>query len=217
MSQQRSVTLCGHTLDGPAHICAFFESREEQYDCLLPYLAEGIAEGDRVISVVDGAQLSDHFDRMRSAGIPVEPALLCGSLRVMASEDTYTVDGSFGAKRMFEMLRIALTDARRDGWRVRTAGFMDWSYRGYAGTDELVEYEARVNLLLPTFQCTCLCVYDLERLNGRTLMEVLATHPYVLHGRRLVHNVWYRPVLELLEERGRMRGQGAVSAGGPSR
>jgi len=36
MKKQQSVTLCGETLTGPRHICAFFDSREEQYEMRRP-------------------------------------------------------------------------------------------------------------------------------------------------------------------------------------
>jgi len=36
MKKQQSVTLCGETLTGPRHICAFFDSRKEEYEMRRP-------------------------------------------------------------------------------------------------------------------------------------------------------------------------------------
>lgn len=197
---RKSVTLCGCELDEPGHICAFFDSKAEQYAILAPYYKEGIDQGERVITIVDEAEVGDHRARMEAHGISVQEALSNGSLRVYASEDTYTSGGGFTAERMYDLLQNALATARRGGWRVRTSGVMDWAYRGHAGTEELMEYEARVNVLLPIYDCTLLCVYDLDRLNARTMMDILATHPFVIHRRQILKNPYYRPPVELLEE-----------------
>src|SRR5690606_25676625 len=87
----------------------------------------------------------------------------------------------------------------RNGRRVRTSGVMDWSLRGYPGTEELMEYEARVNVLVPIYQCTLLCVYDLAELGGRVVMDVLRTHPYVIDRGEILKNPYYRPPVEMLQ------------------
>ena len=107
-----------------------------------------------------------------------------GRLQVLTAEDTYMKGGRFGAHRMYEMLQGALAEAQRNGQRVRTSGVMDWALHGAAGTEELMEYESRVNFLVPTYECTLLCVYDINEISGRMMMEILTTHPYIMHGKR---------------------------------
>jgi hypothetical protein len=41
-------------------------------------------------------------------------------------------------------------------------------------------------------------VYDLSELSGRLVMDILATHPQVIHRREIVENPHYRPPLEML-------------------
>ena len=200
MSERRAVTLCGERLCEPGHICAFFDSQAEQYEILAPYYQEGIEQGEQVVTIVDRGQVADHEQRLRRHGIAVDEALANGRLKIYASEDTYTIGGGFAAERMYDVLQGALARAQREGWRVRTSGVMDWAYRGHAGTEQLMEYEARVNVLLPIYDCTLLCVYDLDRLDARKVMDVLATHPFVIHRREILKNPYYRPPVELLEE-----------------
>ena len=200
MSDRRSVTLCGHKLDEPGHICAFFDSRAEQYEILAPYYKEGIDDGEQVITIVDPDGVADHEKRMRDHGIPVQDALDTGALKIYTSEETYLAGGSFAAQRMYDTLQGALAVAQRQGFRVRTSGLMDWTYHGHAGTEQLMEYEARVNVLLPIYDCTLLCVYDLDRLDARKLMDILTTHPFVIHRRQVLKNPYYRPPTDLLED-----------------
>ncbi len=200
MKNPSTVTLCGHQLHQPGHICAFFDSRDEQYDILAPYYQEGIDQGEQVINIVDRTHVDDHNQRLSSHGIPVEAASECGSLRVLASEDTYTFGGRFAAQRMYDTLQGALADANREGRRVRTSGVMDWAYRGHAGTEELMAYESRVNVLVPLYDCTLLCVYDLNELTGRMMMDILETHPLIVHRREIRENPYYRPPIEMLRD-----------------
>jgi hypothetical protein len=50
VSATRSVHLCGRSLSEPSHICAFFDSRDEEYEVLGPYFREGIELDEEVIN-----------------------------------------------------------------------------------------------------------------------------------------------------------------------
>jgi hypothetical protein len=200
MSKPRTVTLCGRQLEEPGHICAFFDSRTEEYDVLSPYYREGIDLDEEVITIVGEERKGDHCRRLQAHGIDVPTATQEGKLQVLTAEDTYMKGGRFGATRMYELLQGALSDAHRKGHRVRTSGVMDWALHGAAGTEELMEYESRVNFLVPTYECTLLCVYDINEINGRMMMDILATHPYIVHGRRIRENSYYVAPLERLRE-----------------
>jgi hypothetical protein len=200
MPAHRTVTLCGRSMPEPGHICAFFDSRTQEYETLAPYYKEGIALGEEVITIVDGDREKEHCARLESFGIDVAGAMNDGHLTVLTSEETYTKGGKFGATRMYETLQSALADAHRKGRRVRTSGVMDWATRGHAGTPELMEYESRVNFLVPKYECTLLCVYDVNEISGRMMMEILQTHPYIVYGGRIRPNQYYLPPVERLRE-----------------
>ena len=200
MSAPRDVHLCGRSLPEPGHICAFFDSREQEYNVLAPYYREGIELDEEVITIVDSDRAKEHRARLATQGIDVESATSRGNLQVLTSEDTYTKGGRFGAVRMYQMLHGALADARAKGRRVRTSGVMDWATRGHAGTDELMEYESRVNFLVPTYDCTLLCVYDINEISGRMMMEILQTHQHIVYGGHIRENPYYVSPVERLRE-----------------
>ena len=172
----RSIHLCGQDVDQPGHICAFFDSRDEEYETLVPYFREGVDAGEQVLNVLDAARLTDHCERLEAGGIPIDD----GRVQVASSEETYIAGGRFDMERMANFVSETLRNAAAQGRRVRTAGWMDWVYRQPPGTDRLMEYEARMNLLVPTFDCTFMCVYDLSKVNGDTLIDIMSTHPYVI-------------------------------------
>jgi len=195
------ATVCGHPLHQSAHICAFFDSEQQEYACLVPYFAEGLALGEQVVTIRDAGRCNGHTARLRDSGaIPVDDAIRANRLRVMASEETYLQDGVFEVERMYRMIEKALVEAKAEGYtRVRTCGEMSWALRGMPGTDDLMEYESRVNELTQQHDCTLMCTYDISRISGRALMDVLATHPVVLLGDRIYENPYYQKPVEFLK------------------
>ena len=200
MSEAPSVHICGRNVGRPGHLCAFFDSREQEYDVLAPYYKEGLAAGEEVITIVDADRKDDHCKRVAHYEIPVEHAMADGTFKVLTAEDTYTAGGRFEATRMYELLQSALVDAKRHGRRVRTSGVMDWSNAGTPGTEELMEYEARVNVLVPMYDCTLLCVYDISKISATAMMDILQTHPYVVHRRKVLENPYYIAPIDVLKE-----------------
>jgi hypothetical protein len=191
----RPVRLCGEQIGRPGHICAFFNSREEEYDTLLPYFRDGIEAGDQIVNVLDAERLSDHRERLSAAGLPGDDRIAIAS-----SEDTYLSGGAFDMERMVGFVRDHLAMAAIEGRRIRTAGWMDWIQRNAPGTERVLEYEARMNLLVPDFDCTFLCVYDLAKFDARMLIDILATHPYVILRGRVRKNSFYVPPLVYLKD-----------------
>jgi len=186
---RKSIRLCGQQIDQPGHVCAFFTSRDEEYETLIPYLKEGVESGEQVLNVLDDARLDDHRDRLETAGVPTRD----GRVEIASSQDTYLAGGRFDMDRMAAFVRDRLAAAAGEGRCVRTAGWMDWMHRNAPGTERAMEYEARMNLLVPTFDCTFMCVYDLSRLDGGTVVDIMATHPYVVLRGQIRHNPFYVP------------------------
>jgi hypothetical protein len=200
MPIDRTVTLCDCRLDDPGHVCAFFDSRTEEYGILAPFYREGLDSDDEIISVVNADRYAEHRKGLASHGIDVTKAEEDGRLHVITADDWYMKGGAFSAGRMYTLVQEALADLQRKGRRARGAGAMDWALHGKADTRELMEYEARVNFLITKYDATLLCVYDINEISGRMLMDLLLTHPYIIHGRVLRKNPYYVPAIDVLRE-----------------
>ena len=196
----RPVTMCGGRVPFSTHLCAFFDSEDQEYECLVPYFEEGIAQGEQVVSIRDATQVRHHVEALqRRFSAPADDPIRNNQLRIVASEETYLVDGFFEAERMYNMLESVLSEAKEKFTRVRTCGDMTWALRELPGTDELMEYESRVNKLTSEHDCTLMCVYDVNKFSGRAVMDVLATHPMVVMGDRVYENPYYVPPREFLQ------------------
>jgi hypothetical protein len=199
MKKHQSVTLCGETLTGPLHVCAFFDSREEQYEILLPWLKEGIDNHEEVLTILAGDSHQDHCCRLSQAGIPVEEALANRQLKVVATEDSYLQGGTFAAERMFKIVEQAILDAQTGPYSMfRGCGDMEWALKNLPGTDELMEYEARLNMLTPKHECSILCCYDINKFSGSAIADILATHSHVIMNGKIHKNPHFVEPVEFL-------------------
>ena len=63
------MPFAGSQVDETRHVCAFFNSDEEEYRVLLPFIKDGLQCGHRAIHVVNPDQRQDHLQRLAKAGI----------------------------------------------------------------------------------------------------------------------------------------------------
>lgn len=200
MDQPTSLTLCGETHQAPMHICGFFDSEDERYDVILPYLKEGLENNEEVLNILETTSYAHHAERLNAAGITYEEKLSTGQLKVLSADETYLKGGYFAADKMYKLLEETLIESKENGYDgVRACGDMAWALRGVAGTDELVEYEARLNQLTPQHSCSLICMYDINKFSGKTLADVLATHPYVILNGKIHSNPHYIEPIEFLQ------------------
>lgn len=192
MNKQTSFSVCGESLSAPMHICGFFDSREQQYEVIIPYIMEGLNANDKVINILESSRHGEHCRCLADNGISIAEKLSSGQLEVLASENTYINGGKFAADKMYDMLENTLLSASRAGYEnVRACGDMVWALKNLPGTDELLDYEAKLNLLTPKHSCSLICMYDVSSFSESTLKDVLLTHPYVIKDGKISKNELY--------------------------
>jgi len=64
----------------------------------------------------------------------------------------------------------------------------------------LVEYETRLNHVLPRYKDPVICTYDIAKFGAATVVDILRTHPMVVVGGTLQQNPFFVPPDELLRE-----------------
>lgn len=151
-SRERPVHLAGSVLDRARHVCAFFHAREEEYRVLMPFIAEGFAHGDRAFHIVDPVHRADHMARLRDAGIDTQSAEASGQLTVLRWEDAYLRGGHFDQNAMLALIEEVLTAGKAGGFPLtRLVANMEWALEDRPGVDDIVEYETRLNYVLPKY------------------------------------------------------------------
>ena len=183
------------------HVCAFFHNREEEYHVLLPLAKEGFEQGEKVFHIVDREHRPERMRRLEEAGISPAAARRPGQIEIRAWEDAYLRGGRFDQEAMMTLLEETLRGAKADGFgQTRVWANMEWALGEFPGVEDLVEYETRVNHLLPRYHDLVVCAYNLTKFGAGVMMDVLRTHPLVIIGGFLHENPLFVPPDELLGE-----------------
>lgn len=197
------LSLAGTQLEH-FHVCAFFNSRDEAYDVLNPFFLEGISQGEKNLHVVNPQQMNEHRERLTDSGIDVPHCEACGQLEITSWKGGGHLDdnGCFDKHRMLDKLEVAVQKALAEGYdRIRIVGDMDWAFENdVPGVSDLMAYEAEVNEVLSRHRQPAICVYDISKLSGAMMMDLLRTHPLTLIGGVVQENPFYTPPTEMLKE-----------------
>lgn len=77
---------------------------------------------------------------------------------------------------------------------------MEWALEKLPGVEDLLEYETRLNRILPQYDDFVVCTYDLSKFSASVVVDVLRTHPWAVVGRTLQQNPFYIPPDQMLRE-----------------
>jgi len=152
-SADRPIRFAGATLGSQRHVCAFFQTPDEEYQVLLPFIKEGFEQGERAFHIVDPDLRDEHMRRLESAGIDVSERRKDGQFELLNWEDAYLREGHFDQGKMLALIEEVLEEGGRLGFPLtRLVAHMEWALEDRPGVDDLVEYETRLNYLLPRYK-----------------------------------------------------------------
>jgi hypothetical protein len=153
MTPKQPVHLAGSVLPpGRGHVCAFFHGREEQYRVILPFLQEGFARGDKLIHISDPDYREDHLRRLEGVGIDSNGSRTPRQVETLSWQEAYLRDGGFDQHAMLALVEEVLTTSLQEGFQTtRLTANMEWALQDLPGVEDLVEYEARANFVLPKY------------------------------------------------------------------
>jgi hypothetical protein len=94
----------------------------------------------------------EHRHRLQNAGIDTVAAEANGQLDIRAWEEAYLRDGHFNQNRMLALIEEVLAKGKADGFPItRLIANMEWALEDRPGVEDLVEYETRLNYVLPKY------------------------------------------------------------------
>jgi DcmR-like sensory protein len=110
------IRLAGSNLGIHRHICAFFNSHDDQYRVLLPFIKNGFDAREKAVHIVDPKRRDEHVRQLRSVGIDVSAAQEEGQLELREWADAH-LRGGFFDRDIEPGDRAARPAAIRDWWR----------------------------------------------------------------------------------------------------
>jgi MEDS: MEthanogen/methylotroph, DcmR Sensory domain len=207
-----SVQCAGSSLGQHRHVCAFFNSVDEEHRVLRSFIKEGFERGDRAFHIVDPDLWEDHIRWLAEAGIEVEQAMGTGQLELRRWQDAYLRGDRFDQDAMLAVIEEVLRSGAGSGYPLtRLIGGTGWSLLDKPGVGDLVEYETRLNYVVAKYDDPVICTYDLSKFSASVVMDIMRTHPVVIIGEVLQENPFFVPpdqfLLEIRERRRSARAQ----------
>ena len=197
-----SLQIAPGALDrGNRHICAFFNGMDEHYRVLESFIKDGFANGERAFHLVDPKRREDHLKRLAGAGVDVDAATASGQLEVHPWEDGPLHGEEFDQETWLAGFEEVLQAGPASGFaKTRFLAQMEWALVDMPGLDDMIEFETRVNYVVPKYDDDVICSYDLSKFGASTVVYALRTHPVVIIGGLLQENPFYVDPDELLRE-----------------
>jgi hypothetical protein len=201
-----SAQFAGGTLGRHRHICAFFNGIDEEHRVLRSFIKDGFDQGDKVFHLVDPDLREDHLKRLAEAGIDVQEGIDTGQLEVRPWQDAPLREGRFDQDTWLVAFEQVLQSGPAAGYaQTRFLAQMEWALVDLPGVEDLIEFETRVNYVVPKYDDIVICAYDLSKFGASVVMDALRTHPVVIVGGLLQENPFFVPpdqfLLELRERR----------------
>ena len=188
------ISFAGSQLGEARHVCAFFNSEDEQYRVLLPFIKEGFECGDKAVHIVNPDQRGGHLQRLAAAGIDPAAAQASGQFELRTNVETYLRDGRFDQDRMLEVFEQLASGNANGGFPLsRIVCHMEWVVDCGSQVDDVIEFESRVNEVWRRHDDAVICTYDLAKFGGDTVIDIMRTHPIVIIGGILQRNPFYVP------------------------
>ena len=119
------------------HLCCLYETEEERWAVLTPFLRQGLERGDKVVYILDARTAETVVGYLRdpstSSGqaLDAELYLTSGQLATFNRKDAYLREGVFDPDGMIALLRAEIERALDEGYSaLRVTGEMTWALRG---------------------------------------------------------------------------------------
>jgi CheY-like chemotaxis protein len=187
-----AIPLAGSVVREQRHIAGFFHSEQERYRILGPFIADGLARGERAVHIIEPPGRDLHMERLREEGIDASGAEARHQLQLLSWAETYLRDGRFDEAAMRDLVKQLLEEGVAAGYPMtRAIAHMDWAARDPPGVVDLIEYETRLNETLAPYADIVICAYDLTKFPAHVMVEVRRVHPAAIIGGALSDNPFF--------------------------
>jgi hypothetical protein len=182
------------------HLCGLYETKTERDEIMFGFLAEGLRSKELLVCCPE----ESHFDQAVGHVLDRCPETACAdtsSLKLFRPAELYYPHGAFSPRDMLTAHENIWAGNLSSGMRnVRGTAEMGWSLAKIPGIEHLMAYESLLNTFIWGKTWISICLYDVSRFPGATIMKVLQTHPFAITGGGIFENPYFvRPEKWLAE------------------
>ncbi|MXY41701.1 MAG: helix-turn-helix domain-containing protein [Rhodospirillaceae bacterium] len=170
VSRPAELLLEGIAIEYGRHICTLYESDLGRLKWSVPFLSDGLRDGDACFLIAADAVRDEILGHIEEAWEGVAQAIDNGQLILSAGIPDGEAMCRFVERSIFLMSRA--------GWRkFRLLGDMTWCLRLGMTNDKLFAYERRFNHEIGhRFPLVSVCQYDVREFSGPAVLNALKCH-----------------------------------------
>ena len=159
-----------------AHLCQFYESKQDLIDILVPYFAEGLRSNEFCMWVTSPPlEVKEATEALRKAVPDLDDYLGKGQIEILSYKDWYMIGGEFDSNRVLQGWVEKETSALNRGFEgLRLTGNTFWIERDL--WDSFVDYEEAVNAVIGQHKMIAVCTYCLTKCVGTDVLDVVRNH-----------------------------------------
>ena len=181
----------GYTCNWGTHFCGLYESEAERDEIMYGFLAQGLREHGLLVCCPDEAHYGEALGRVHGK-CPETERPDADSFRLLHSGELYHPHGFFSPRDMLKAHDdIWAENLAHDARNVRGTAEMGWALKSVPGVESLMAYESLLNTFIWGKTWISICLYDVNRFPGGTVMKVLQTHPFVITGGGIFENPYF--------------------------
>jgi hypothetical protein len=178
-----------------SHVCALVEDAEDAAALIPVFVREGSQQRQKLIALAGRAWL-DALRRQLDGleGFDAGASEAAGHLQLVSWTQVYPSSPA-GRKltaalpSVEKLFSSALGDLHHAGLRILEQ--MDWPVSAASGGRDVADYERGVDRLVRIYAQPAFCVYDLSRLSGQLLIDILTAHRLTLLRGTLAESPFY--------------------------
>ncbi len=180
------------------HAALVYWSRQEFLDTIVPFLVDGIQDGDLVVHVAYEEPMAPVVEALEKAGIDVDAAIAQGKLMLLGAAQAFSPQGRFNLEEATAGIKALINAAQAGGTRqVRFSVDVSYVLSGTPGIEDFMVLDASANEdILPSHPFICICAYNASRGSSHMVEDMFLTHPLVFVRGIPLANPYYQPWAE---------------------
>lgn len=181
----------GYTCNWGTHFCGLYETQDERDEIMFGFLAGGLRRKELLVCCPDGNDRDHALGKVCSRCPGTEPPAP-SSFRLFEPASLYYPSGSFSPRDMLKAHDdIWAENLAHGASNARGTAEMGWAMARIPGIENLMAYESMLNNFIWGKAWISICLYDVSRFPGSTVMKVLQTHPFVITGGGIFENPYF--------------------------
>ncbi len=182
-----------YTCNWGLHVAGLYETEEERDQLIFEYLKTGFLNKESLLYIPTERSEPDFREKFAKHCPDCTKLLDSEKLSLYSARQLYYPNGVFTPWDMEESLNLFFEEKQKSGKEyVRAIAEMVWTLDVIPGIENLMVYESRLNYFVKNKPLASLCLYNLSKFNGATIMEVLRTHPYTISKGIFTQNPYYQ-------------------------